>query len=303
MRLLLLISFLTSLFAWGQKFDLKPQSQIVKIGEPLVIEAKLIFNKKVGRPEWPKIENGKKLHEKYELINVGKIDKKVNSNTEIWKQQFSVIMWDTGQYQMPPISVKIGADEFFSDAIFFEVISSQINTDKNPNDIAEIKDANWTFWDVFWFWLKRYWFFILLPLLIYLGYYFWKNRKSKIEISQNKEDYSPWEWAKKRITDLEEGEAWHQMETREYYFQLSDIFKEYLEDHLSIRALDRTSSQIRLKCRKEIWYKNVEADFKRFLQEADLAKFAKAKTSPAEAKKSLDFVKKITELTRYASNE
>lgn len=303
MRFWFLISFLTTLLSFGQKFDLKPEAQIIKIGEPLKIEAKLIFNKKIGRPDWPKIKNGEKLHDKYELINVGKIDKKVNSNTEIWKQQFSIIMWDTGQYQMPPISVKIGADEYFSDAIFFEVISSKVNTEKNPNDIAEIKDANWTFWDVVWFWIKSYGFLILLPVLMFVGYYLWKNRKSKTEISQNKEDYTPWEWAKKRITDLENEEAWHQMGAREYYFQLSDIFKEYLEDHLSIRALDRTSSQIRLKCRKESWYKNIEADFKRFLQEADLAKFAKAKTSPAEAKKSLDFVKKMTELTRYSTNE
>lgn len=286
---------------WGQKFSLRSTTQKVKVGEPLKIEAKLIFNKSLGQPNWPEIENGKLLQNKFELIDVQKINKKVNRNTEIWQQEFSIVMWDTGQYQMPPLSISIGGDEIFSDALYFEVISSQINTDRNPNDIVAIKAANWTFWDKLWFYFTKYFWFILIPVLVYLAYRIWKKRNSNSTVLESKENYTPWEWANKRILEMQKNTAWQEMDTREYYFQLSDIFKEYLEDHLSIRALDRTSSQIKLKCRKEPWYDKIEPEFKRFLREADLAKFAKAKTSPEEARKSLDFVKKMTELTRYNS--
>jgi len=115
----------------------------------------------------------------------------------------------------------------------------------------------------------------LLVLIIAALVYGWWRRKNRPAEEAPVDNRSPWEIAFEKLAFLKEDNYPSSGEYKRYYIELSDIIRDYLERIYKIPVTDMTTYEF-LSTVKE---KNVDEDlytrFKKFLDFADLVKFAK----------------------------
>lgn len=148
---------------------------------------------------------------------------------------------------------------------------------------------------------------ILAGILAALGlafflYKFLKNRKKGAELEEHAKrppDEEAWE----ALYQLEQSDLLKNGQAKEFYFQLSIIFRRYLENRFRFSALDRTSSELLMEFR----YLKLAPEFfavaRKFLENADLVKFAKLTPSEDEVDQDVGRVKQMVSLTTPQKEE
>ncbi|RMG99525.1 MAG: hypothetical protein D6705_03085 [Deltaproteobacteria bacterium] len=110
----------------------------------------------------------------------------------------------------------------------------------------------------------------------------------------------PHEEALARLEALEARDLPGQGRFQEYYLELTEIARAYLERRFGIPALDRTTEEIRralVRAGSRIAPIDPDA-FVRFLQRADLVKFARMEAEQDEARRAMEYVREVVEATR-----
>jgi hypothetical protein len=104
---------------------------------------------------------------------------------------------------------------------------------------------------------------------------------------------SPEDAARQRLaallTDTGSGKA--------FYFQLSAIFREYLDGRFGIDSLEMTTEELLPRVDTLALQKDSKREVKTFLTSCDPVKFAGAPTHPSVMERDLDFVKAFVEKT------
>lgn len=118
---------------------------------------------------------------------------------------------------------------------------------------------------------------IVLAGIAYLIYYISKHRKTKPVVEEKKKPVIPAiVTARAKLADMRENESWNSLKIKDYYTDLTDIAREYLEGQFGIDAVEMTSDEIM----QAVHALNITEIAKSKLQEtlitADLVKFAKA---------------------------
>ena len=86
------------------------------------------------------------------------------------------------------------------------------------------------------------------------------------------------ELALNKIKLLEAKEYLKKMQFKNFYFELSEIIREYLNKRYDIVTLERTTYEISLDLKKIILDKELLNEFLEFFNECDMVKFAKIYT-------------------------
>lgn len=202
---------------------------------------------------------------------------KKNDRYELIKK-YGLTQFDTGKFTIPRACVLINNKPFFTDSIKIEVSSVVVDTLKQKMfDIKPIAEADSS---KSWIWK------LLLTLLLLFGvgafvYWYLKIRqKKKIEEDLYK---TPIEKATSLLNSLEKKQLWQKGEVKEYYSQLTDIARNYIEEAIEIPAMESTTSELieglrtaSLKKKMALTPETI-ANLERVLQQADLVKFAKSK--------------------------
>lgn len=105
------------------------------------------------------------------------------------------------------------------------------------------------------------------------------------------------------LTELEQGELLAHERHADYYVQLTEIAKGYLQGRFGLHALDRTTDEIRADLvRHTDRVAPLSADeVIRFLQDCDLVKFARVRPSDEEAGEALSSVRTMVDRTVVAA--
>ncbi len=202
---------------------------------------------------------------------------KKNDRFELIKK-YGLTQFDTGKFTIPRACVLINNKPFFTDSIKVEVASVAVDTLKQKMfDIKPIAEADSS---KSWIWK------LLLTLLLLFGigafvYWYLKIRqKKKIEEDLYK---TPIEKATILLNSLEKKQLWQKGEVKEYYSQLTDIARNYIEEAIEIPAMESTTSELieglrtaSLKKKMALTPETI-VNLERVLQQADLVKFAKSK--------------------------
>lgn len=157
---------------------------------------------------------------------------------------------------------------------------------KGPIDIP----VKWTEW------LPRYLFFAFSFLLLgLLLFYFFKRAKNKKEPQIEMEViHPPHEIALGELQDLKAKKLVEAGEHKAYYVELTDIIRAYIEKRFSFPAMESTADEIIEGLKKTDANPKLIDKMVAIFDEADLAKFAKAKPDDTLCKKgmkdSMDFV-------------
>ena len=275
MRIKLYILFFllsTSLFA--QKVTTSVDTTKNKIGAEfkLTIKTDVDTSSKV---KFPEAKNFGAL----EVIHSYKIDTVRNGARYELIKKYGLTQFDSGKYTIQRIPVLINGKPFFSDSIKVEVNDIQVDTLKQKmydiKDIAEVESP-----------IGTWWIYLLIFFAIgiagYFIYQFIKKRQNqpKVEVIVFK---SPIEKATTLLQQLEIKELWQKGEIKDYYSELTDIARNYIEEEINIPAMESTTSELIDGLRKAAKQKKLKLsnetveNLEKVLKQADLVKFAKVK--------------------------
>ena len=264
---ILIVLFLPAIIC-GKSTSIKAELDTTKvfIGDPINwrIVVKPSKNERVEFPEL-NIEN-----DVIDIISSKQIQDQ-NSGAQIGLE-FEISAWDTGQFQTPSYSIKIfndsktGSYNLEVEPIYFSVLSildnlniSEFQDIKSPVPVEPLFPLK-TFLQV----TALIIIFVLILLILK------KRDKPKIVKANYGYMEDPKERAMKRLRNLDSSVL-----TKEYYFQLSHIIREFLEYKFFIRTLEMTTDEIISS--REIFPINddVFLDLVQFLSEADEVKYAR----------------------------
>jgi hypothetical protein len=271
---LYILFFLLSTSLFAQKVTTSVDTTKNKIGAEfkLTIKTDVDTSSKV---KFPEAKNFGTL----EVIHSYKIDTVRNGARYELIKKYGLTQFDSGKYTIQRIPVLINGKPFFSDSIKVEVNDIQVDTLKQKmydiKDIAEVDSPIGTWWIYILI-------FFALGIAGYFIYQFIKKRQNqpKAEVIVFK---SPIEKATTLLQQLEIKELWQKGEIKDYYSELTDIARNYIEEEINIPAMESTTSELIDGLRKAAKQKKLKLsnetveNLEKVLKQADLVKFAKVK--------------------------
>lgn len=271
-KLLIYLLFSTSLFA-QQKVVTSIDTTKNKIGGEFKLTLKTSVDT-LSKVVFPKLKNIGAL----EVIHSYPIDTiKKDDRYELIKK-YGLTQFDSGRYTIPSIKILINNKAFLSDSLKVEVANVQVDTLRQKMyDIKDIVKAEDSLGD---WWKYLLGIFLILGIGAFVYWYTKIRQKKKIEEEVYK---TPIEKATSLLNILEKKELWQHGEVKEYYSELTDIARNYIEEAIEIPAMESTTSELidglktaSLKKKMKLSQETIENLFA-VLKQADLVKFAKSK--------------------------
>lgn len=192
-------------------------------------------------------------------------------------KKYGLTQFDSGRYMIPSVKILINKKEYLSDSIQVEVANVQVDTLRQKMyDIKDIVPAN----------ESSDWWKYLLGLIVIAGigaFIYWYIKKRQTKKIEEEIYKTPIEKATSLLNNLEKKELWQQGEVKEYYSQLTDIVRNYIEEAIEIPAMESTTSEliealkIASQKKKMKLSKDTFDNLLGVLKQADLVKFAKSK--------------------------
>ena len=178
----------------------------------------------------------------------------------------------------------------------YRIKDIQENLYKTPYNFAEF------YHDIKMFFIRFWWLIVSLAVLIAGIIYarkFYKHRQKPIAIFKKKE-VPAHEIAFQKLEKIRKERIWAGGRFKEYYVQVSDTIREYIEKRFNINATDMTTSEI---LNVEIWHSVTVQEMdtlSQILNVSDMVKFAKYQPVENENLQTLhnafDFVEKTKPL-------
>ena len=259
--------------------ELKLDTTKIRIGEQITYTIYVHNKDTVKEVFFPKLilDSLKKV----ELVKAYDIDSVKN----MLFRKYMLTSFDSGHYMIPKQSVLINDIKHQIDSVYIDVLNVPVDTTKQKlYPVKPIKDEPYTFDD-----FKPYlWWLLGVLLLIGIIWYLIKRSKRKTAPAVVKPRIPPFELAKKRLAELDSKHLLDSGRVKQYYVELTDIVRSFIEDELHIPALESTTDELmetitdfnsssQLNIPKETLEK-----LQHLLKDADLVKFAKMKPLPNE---------------------
>ncbi|MDJ0645080.1 MAG: hypothetical protein QNJ57_03770 [Flavobacteriaceae bacterium] len=193
-------------------------------------------------------------------------------------KKYVLTSFDSGQYVLPQQRISIWSQQYLTDSLVIDVATVAVDTTKQAMfPIKAIQREPYTFQD-----FKKYlWWLIAALLLIALILYLRSRRKRTPE--EIAAAIPPYQLALQRLTELDAKQLWQRNKVKQYYVELTDIVRTYIERELSIPALESTTDELietmtDFNTSSSLNIQNGTINkLNGLLKDADLVKFAKFK--------------------------
>ncbi|WP_298878172.1 BatD family protein [uncultured Polaribacter sp.] len=265
------ILLLISTVSFAQKPMVKAEIDTtnIRIGEQ--------FNLKISVDETQNVILPKLQLQGLEIIDSTKTDTVKNSLI----RKYILTGFDSGAFYIPQQQIFVKNQAYLTDSLLVNVATIAVDTTKIKKfPIKSIKSEPLTFDDY------KIYIYILLAALAIIGfwiYWFVIRKRKEEEEEPTYRALPPYEEAIFRLNELDEKLLWQNNKIKEYYSELTQIVRGYIERELKVPALENTTDEV-LSMLKD--FKDAETiltsdetikKLKDLLQEADLVKFAKSK--------------------------
>lgn len=234
-----------------------------------------------------------------EVVEKGKIDTLTQGDVVTYKQRLLITGFDSGSFkipafQFPVISGNGNAYTLQTDSFRLLVNTVPVDTTQPFRPIKGIMAVN-TSWKDYIIWIAGG--IILIALIVVLVSFFLRRKqKHTPEPPQPAETFH--EKALRMLRELEQKQLWQKGEVKEYYTELTDIVRSYLEDRFHTPAMELTSDQILDNAHRHPEMRKHYDELAALLTTADLAKFAKAQPLPHEHTAAMEDVQQFIMATR-----
>ena len=270
-KYILHIFLLISAIAFSQNPMVKAQIETsqIRIGEQ--------FNLRISVNETENVILPKLELKGLEVIDSARIDTLNN----MLIQKYIITGFDSGAFYIPQQQVFVKNQAFLTDSLLVNVATIAIDTTKiKKYPIKTIKAEPYTLDDFI------IYIYILIAALAIIGFwiYWFVIKKQKTEEEEpTYRALPPYDEAIYKLNELDEKLLWQNNKVKEYYSELTEIVRGYIERELKVPALEKTTDDI-LETLKDFneaetisTSKETIKKLKELLQEADLVKFAKSK--------------------------
>ena len=227
--------------------------------------------------EMPVLQRGQQLAPGVELVEMTAADTtKLDDGRRMQvSRKYIVTAWDSSFYYIPPMKVRVNGKDYATKNLALKVYTLDVDTvhvDQffGPKDVMNAPFS----WDD---WKPVIWCFILFLLLCgCIGYLVHALRTGKplIRIIRRKRKEPAHKVALNEIERIKTERTWAQEDSKEYYTQLTDTLRTYIQERYGFSAMEMTSGEIIERLTQE----NDEealAELRELFQTADLVKFAK----------------------------
>ncbi|MES2479548.1 MAG: hypothetical protein V4561_10695 [Bacteroidota bacterium] len=225
-----------------------------------------------------------------EIVEKGEIDTTRNGVNVVYKQRLLITGFDSGSYLIPRFTFlyqnKNGMiDSLFTDSLRLTVNTIAVDTTKPFKAIKGIVEVQTT-------WLDSLPLIIALligiALIVWVVLYFIKNKKLA-QLQKNPVKVETYhEKTLRLLQELDSKQLWQQDKTKDYYTELSEIIRQYIEVRFKTPAMELTTDELLRKAKKHREMTSFRSSLKPLLEAADLAKFAKANPLPEEHVEALE---------------
>lgn len=260
-------------FLFAQKVSISIDSTKKKIGAEfkLTLKTQANIKDKVVFPNEP-------FFGQMEVINSYKTDTVEKDNVLHLTKVYGITQFDSGKYVIPKLKIKFNKKDIFTDSILVEVANVKVDTTKQKlydiKDIIVSKE-------------KTNWWYILgiilgIVALAALAYYLFKKYKKKETKPEEIDTRSPLEKANSNLQQLDNKQYIQKGDYKNYYSDLTNIARRYIEEELKIPAMESTTSELVFSLEEIIQSKKIKiskevlSNLNQILQKADLVKFAKS---------------------------
>lgn len=230
---------------------------------------------------------------KVEVVNRSKIDTiKLDDKDRIKLiQQLLITSFDSGMHQIPPFYFKLKNGQVLDSAatreLAFQVHGMKIDTTKGPVDIKIPYSAPMTLKEIIPYILG---IILIVAIIFFIFYYIkWKKKNVPLFVRPEKPAEPAHIIALRELDRIKVQKLWQQEKIKQYYSEVSDTIRIYIQNRFGIQALEQTSAETIgvFKFRRDLVDSNSLDQLQHILSLADLVKFAKYSPLPDDNNQTL----------------
>lgn len=220
------------------------------------------------------------LSEYIEILRQSQVDTTVLDNNVLkLVQSFLITSFDSGEHRIPPVWFRLNLDDRLdsipTNELFLRVYTMEIDTTRGPTDIKMPYDAPVTLKEVT-PWILGV---ILLAGIIFFIFYYISRRKRNLPVfALPVRPKDPAHVVALRQLDrIRDEKIWQKDKIKEYYSQVTDVIRIYMEERFQIPAMEYTTEETLAAVASQPGQisEKSRANLSQILPLADLVKFAR----------------------------
>ena len=271
----------------------------IVVGQPFDYQLSLTIPKDYF-VEWKQF--GDTLSKSIDVINIEDVKTTTinNSDNVIMTQNLTLTSFDTGYVYVPEIAITYSKS--LQDSIRYTLRTDEkelyvttvaVDTTEAFRPIKGVMRQGLTTKELF-PWIA---IVIIIAGVVYLIIYLKKHKKTKdVVVEEKKKPTIPAIiTARAKLAEMKDNEVWNTPQTKDYYTDLTDIAREYLEGQFEIDAIEMTTDEIMEAINRLDLNNLTKSKLQDTLTTADLVKFTKANPSAEQNKQSFSDINNFVE--------
>lgn len=215
-------------------------------------------------------------------------------------RRLTITSWDSGYWAIPPFRFIINGDTAETDPLLLTVNTVPVDTTQAIRDIK----GNYTVPFSLLAWLQENWRWIaggLAAVAVLIALFIFLYRRSRRPKPMAVVPEAPKQPLHIRtllaLEALQQKKLWQQGRTKDYYSELTDIIRSYVEERFRVPAMEQTTDELLLGLRMSAMPRGQQEQLAPVLRLADMVKFAKWNTIPAENEQAMAAAIKLVQET------
>lgn len=223
----------------------------------------------------------------FEFIRKGKLDTIENVDNKKLEQTLIITSFDSGRVALQPLQLTVGSRTYFTDSVFVDVSYKDFDPAADYKDIKSIEEVE----DKTQTWLP--WILGAVTLLALAIIVWLLKRKKPVKDVTVKEAprLPPYEEAIAALEKIHNEELPDQLATKNYYTNLNDILRVFLQRRMQISSLEKTNDELIIQLRQTDLNKERFSSLAQAMRMSDFVKFAKYQPGAAENEENWEIVR------------
>lgn len=265
----------------------------IMVGDQVRLFLEAEQNPNTGKLQWATIPDS---FNNLEVVEKGKIDTTKQGSIVVYRQRLLITGFDSGIFKIPAIVFSEmpnsgNAYTLQTDSFALTVQTVAVDTTKGFKGIKGIILVKGNWLDYIWYIVGGV---VLIILTIFVVLYFVRNKKVATPAPSGPPETLQ-QKTLRLLSELDQQHLWQQNKVKEYYTDLTDIVRTYIESRFHTPAMELTTDDLLAKAttnREMIPYSSILASI---LSTADMAKFAKAQPLPIEHIEAMENAKRFVQ--------
>lgn len=236
-----------------------------------------------------------------DLIGKSAIDTTINGNAVSYHQRWTITAFDSGNFVFPALPLLSPDSQILaqSKALAIEVNTVAVDTTAAIRDIKPYAKVPLTFKEILPYLLIGLAAAAVIALLVWYIVKHERKQKPQKRVVKNKPKVKPHLTALKDLEKLRLKKLWQNGQVKQYYSELTDIVRTYIDGRFDINAMEMITSDILHELDTVGLPQALRQELEQTLNTADLVKFAKMEPLPDDhdrcMKQAVDFVNQTKE--------